>query len=102
MLRKLTPAQREALVGSDSESEEEEIVPKGNPATIECPSGHELTAYSSRPPDYRKFDDGDYTCDVCGQDGVYKRVVYHCTKCFANGGKQFDACPSCGIASNSG
>lgn len=111
MLRKLTPSQREALVGSDSESEEEPITVakaaakpavKLPPATIECPVGHELTAYSSRPPDYKKFDDGDYTCDVCGQDGVYKRGVYHCTKCFANGGKQFDACPSCGISSSSG
>jgi len=112
MLRKLTPSQRDALVGSDSESNEEEAVPiakaaakaavKLPPAIIECSAGHELTAYSSRPPDYKKFDDGDYTCDVCGQDDVYKRGVYHCTKCFANGGKQFDACPSCGIASNSG
>ena len=25
-------------------------------AQIECPAGHELGAFSSRPPDYRKFD----------------------------------------------
>merc|ERR1712060_866024 len=69
---------------------------KLSPATMECPAGHELTAYRSRPPDYRRFDDGDYTCDVCGRDGVYKAGVYHCTRCFAQGGKQFDACPACG------
>lgn len=25
-------------------------------AQVECPKGHELTAFSARPPDYRKFD----------------------------------------------
>eukprot|EP00931_Biecheleriopsis_adriatica_P009471 TRINITY_DN110547_c0_g1_i1.p2 TRINITY_DN110547_c0_g1~~TRINITY_DN110547_c0_g1_i1.p2 ORF type:complete len:324 (-),score=105.54 TRINITY_DN110547_c0_g1_i1:175-1146(-) len=106
-LRALTPAEREALVGSDSESENEapqkgaaakkaEPVVKLAPAQMECPSGHELAAFSARPSDYKKFDGDAYTCDVCGRDFEYRYGVYHCNKCFAQGGKQFDACPSCG------
>lgn len=114
MLKSLTPKQREELVGSSSDSsDEDEPPPPSNkreggagttraapvqlpPALIECSVGHELTAFSSRPPDYRNFDGDMYTCDICARDGRYKNGVYHCTKCFAKGGKQFDACPTCG------
>eukprot|EP00440_Ansanella_granifera_P047239 gb/GFBE01051164.1/.p1 GENE.gb/GFBE01051164.1/~~gb/GFBE01051164.1/.p1 ORF type:complete len:317 (+),score=96.97 gb/GFBE01051164.1/:1-951(+) len=113
-LKALTPEEREALVGSDSESEEDEPPKKGAakkaaapavklaPAQIECPSGHELAAFGAVPPDYRKFDGDEYTCDVCGADFEYRYGVYHCNKCFAQGGKQFDACPSCGGSARSG
>ncbi|CAK9009733.1 unnamed protein product [Durusdinium trenchii] len=88
-LKMLSPEEREALVGSDSESDQEEEVQapsvKLAPAQIECSAGHELTAFSARPPDYRKFDGDEYTCDVCGQDGEYRYGVYHCTKCFQQG-----------------
>lgn len=66
------------------------------PAKIECPHGHPLSAYSERPPDYKKFDDDEYICDVCGKNGWYKYGVYHCTRCFANNGESYDACPACG------
>ena len=28
----------------------------------------------------------EYTCDVCGRDGEYCYGVYHCNKCFQQGG----------------
>ncbi|CAJ1434548.1 unnamed protein product [Effrenium voratum] len=100
-LKMLSAEEREALVGSDSDSEPEPAKPRAPavklaPAQVECPKGHELTAFSARPPDYRKFDGDEYTCDLCGRDGEYRYGVYHCTKCFQQGGKQFDACPACG------
>lgn len=113
-LRTLSPMEREELLASDSESEDEAAAAatgggsakssRGGPALVmpkaarECPAGHELTSYSARPPDYKKFDGDEFTCDVCGQDGFYRNGVYHCTKCFQKGGKQFDACYSCGIS----
>jgi len=109
VLKSLTTAQREALVGSDSDSSDDEQAQapaakkkaapapvKLPPCVIECPEGHELTAYCQRPPDYKGFDGDEYTCDVCGRDAFYKAGVYHCTKCFAKSKKQFDACPTCG------
>lgn len=113
MLRSLTPGQREALVGSSDDSDTEacgvpaqraaaakaaaKAAPVKLPAAArECPEGHELTPFPGRPPDYKNFDGSEYTCDICGRDGFYKLGVYHCTKCFAKGGKQYDACPSCG------
>jgi len=102
VLKTLSAEEREALVGSDSESDSAKEEPARMvqlaPAQIECPAGHQLGAFSSRPPDYRKFDGDLYTCDVCGRDGEYRYGVYHCTKCFQQGGRQFDACPSCGIS----
>eukprot|EP00435_Cladocopium_sp_Y103_P041848 s1262_g11.t1 len=97
-LKLLTPEEREALIG-DSDSEDEEPAKPAvqlAPAQMDCPHGHSLTAYGLRPPDYRKFDGDEYTCDVCGRDGEYCYGVYHCTKCFQQGGRQFDACPTCG------
>eukprot|EP00439_Symbiodinium_sp_Y106_P023157 s4759_g2.t2 len=86
------------LLAGDSAKEEPARMVQLAPAQIECPAGHQLGAFSSRPPDYRKFDGYLYTCDVCGRDGEYRYGVYHCTKCFQQGGRQFDACPSCGIS----
>eukprot|EP00930_Biecheleria_cincta_P079976 TRINITY_DN68039_c0_g1_i1.p1 TRINITY_DN68039_c0_g1~~TRINITY_DN68039_c0_g1_i1.p1 ORF type:complete len:318 (-),score=65.11 TRINITY_DN68039_c0_g1_i1:384-1337(-) len=111
LLKKLTPGQLEELVASSSDSEDEKASANKTarapavqlgPSQIECPQGHALTAYSARPPDYKKFDGDEYTCDVCGKDGRYKFGVYHCTKCFAQGGKQYDACPSCGGSASRG
>lgn len=97
-LKLLTPEEREALIG-DSDSEDEAPAKPAvqlAPAQMECPHGHSLTAFGVRPPDYRQFDGDEYTCDVCGRDGEYCYGVYHCTKCFQQGGRQFDACPTCG------
>eukprot|EP00933_Yihiella_yeosuensis_P026814 TRINITY_DN20834_c0_g1_i1.p1 TRINITY_DN20834_c0_g1~~TRINITY_DN20834_c0_g1_i1.p1 ORF type:complete len:344 (-),score=109.75 TRINITY_DN20834_c0_g1_i1:139-1107(-) len=119
LLKSLPPEQLEALCGSDSEDSDEEPAPskKGGsaakkaepapvvklpPAVIECSAGHELAAFGARPPDYKKFDGDMYTCDVCGRDGEYKYGVYHCNKCFAQGKKQYDACPSCGAGGGGG
>lgn len=106
MLKELTPQQREHLIGTSSEEENSpsaKTAPKAKAvaspslpkARIECDLAHQLTAYAARPPDYRGFDGDEYTCDVCHRDGFYRSGVYHCSRCFQQGGRQFDACPSC-------
>jgi len=68
------------------------------PAVVTCPAGHVLTAFPGQPPDYIDFgDDCTYGCDICGGRDLRYRPngVYHCTECFADGGRYFDACPAC-------
>lgn len=49
-------------------------------AQLECPHGHALSAFSARPPDYRKFDgsprQATYEKRVCSMhQGVFMNVV---------------------------
>jgi len=110
--QQLSPAQKIAMVASDSDSsdEAEEVVhskvaskPKkgkdkqsngGVPSSAQrqCPKGHALSSYNNRPNDYARFTEGiGFSCDVCGGDFKYVWGIHHCDKC-----KDWDCCVSCG------